>query len=176
LALKVDSKEEYAVFVNENKYEGELNSIDKVFNFLNRNYLDPLIKSSIETTTGQVIIQDPDSNTQTVYRETVNNKKLKIISYKNVTIGAKVFIDERPAPDGIYTYKALTHKLIVQDGKIIKRFYLEPFKEYIFEKINECEPCIGDKVYLLNGGNSINGKLKYSLFKSFYIENGKIIK
>jgi hypothetical protein len=55
LALKVDSSEEYAVFVNENNYDGELNSIERVFDFLRRKYLDPTIKSTIENTTGQII-------------------------------------------------------------------------------------------------------------------------
>src|SRR5690606_40610052 len=40
LALKVDSNEEYAVFVNENKYEGELNSIERVLEFLEYKYLN----------------------------------------------------------------------------------------------------------------------------------------
>ena len=45
LALKVDSKEEYAVLINESKYQGELNSISTVINFLNKNYfLNPSIK------------------------------------------------------------------------------------------------------------------------------------
>ncbi len=39
LALKIDSKEEYAFLVNENRYEGELNSINKVMDFLNENYI-----------------------------------------------------------------------------------------------------------------------------------------
>lgn len=39
LALKVDSKEEYAVFINESRYQGELNSISSVINFLNQNYV-----------------------------------------------------------------------------------------------------------------------------------------
>lgn len=38
LALKVDSKEEYAVLINESKYQGELNSITAVINFLKQNY------------------------------------------------------------------------------------------------------------------------------------------
>ena len=46
LALKVDSSDEYAIFVNENKYDGELNSINKVVNFLEGQYLD----TNIETT------------------------------------------------------------------------------------------------------------------------------
>jgi len=45
LALKVDSKEEYAILINESKYQGELNSISTVINFLNKNYfLNPSIK------------------------------------------------------------------------------------------------------------------------------------
>ncbi|WP_299251801.1 hypothetical protein [uncultured Lacinutrix sp.] len=44
LALKIDSKEEYAVLINESKYNGELNSIDTVIHFLNQNYLvNPII-------------------------------------------------------------------------------------------------------------------------------------
>lgn len=46
LALKIDSKEEYAVLVNESKYQGELNSIKAVINFLNENYLvNPIVKN-----------------------------------------------------------------------------------------------------------------------------------
>ena len=46
LALKVDSKDEYAVLINESRYQGELNSISSVINFLNQNYL---INSTITT-------------------------------------------------------------------------------------------------------------------------------
>lgn len=55
LALKVDSKEEYAFLINENKFDGELNSLDKVFDFLKSKYIEPSIISIIENTTGQVI-------------------------------------------------------------------------------------------------------------------------
>jgi hypothetical protein len=34
IALKVDGSNEYAVFVNENKYNGDLDSIDKIVVFL----------------------------------------------------------------------------------------------------------------------------------------------
>ena len=50
LALKIDSKEEYAVLVNESKYQGELNSITTVINFLNDNYLkNPLLEKQLGT-------------------------------------------------------------------------------------------------------------------------------
>jgi hypothetical protein len=39
LALKVDGREEYAFLVNENKYGGDLNSIEKVLYFLESTYL-----------------------------------------------------------------------------------------------------------------------------------------
>jgi hypothetical protein len=54
LALKLDSIEEYAVFVNESKCDSELNSSDRVFEFLRRKYFDQTIKSTIERD-GQII-------------------------------------------------------------------------------------------------------------------------
>jgi hypothetical protein len=53
LALKVDSSDEYAVFVNENNYSGDLNSIDRVFDFLQERYLNSKLKTHIETSTGR---------------------------------------------------------------------------------------------------------------------------
>jgi len=47
LALKIDGREEYAFLVNENKYDGELNSFKSVINFLNRTYLDPIIQKKL---------------------------------------------------------------------------------------------------------------------------------
>ncbi len=39
MALKLDGSNEYAIFVNENQYDGELNSLEKVIEFLKREYL-----------------------------------------------------------------------------------------------------------------------------------------
>lgn len=41
LALKVDNKNEYAFLINENKYDGELNSIERVIDFLTKKYIEP---------------------------------------------------------------------------------------------------------------------------------------
>ncbi len=44
LALKSDNKNEYAVLINENKFDGELNSLVKLNEFLEDNYLkEPVI-------------------------------------------------------------------------------------------------------------------------------------
>lgn len=118
---------------------------------------------------------------QIVYRETTDNELLKIISQNNTTIGAKVFINEKPAPDNTYIYKTKTHKIIVKNGKIIERYFLETFNDYLFEKKFGFEPQIGDKIYKLNVAKvkyeKVNdGKFKYSFFKSYFTENGIIIK
>lgn len=39
LALKLDNNPEYAIFINEEKYNGKFNSIENVINFLDQNYL-----------------------------------------------------------------------------------------------------------------------------------------
>jgi hypothetical protein len=52
LALKIDSKEEYALFVNENKYEGDINSSSKVVGFLTKHYLNTESQNVLENETG----------------------------------------------------------------------------------------------------------------------------
>jgi len=52
LALKIDSKNEYAFLVNESKFEKELNSIDSIREFLNDKYLDPQTRRTINLATG----------------------------------------------------------------------------------------------------------------------------
>jgi hypothetical protein len=173
LALKVDSSEEYAVFVNENKYEGELNSIIKIYDFLTQKYLNPNIENYIEPKTGKIL--NP-SDLQTVHRETINNEILKIVSQKNITIGAKVYINDKKAPDNSYIYKSYSHKLIVENGVIVERYFLEKINDYFFEKKFESEPIIGDKIFNLNGEKVNDGKYKYSFLKSYYTVNGIIVK
>ncbi len=48
LALKIDGKEEYAFLINENRYDGELNSFSRVIEFINKKYLEPSVISATE--------------------------------------------------------------------------------------------------------------------------------
>ena len=48
LALKVDGKDEFAFLVNENNYGGDLNSIEKVLDFLERKYLKVIPQNQIQ--------------------------------------------------------------------------------------------------------------------------------
>ena len=115
-------------------------------------------------------------NTTISMRETQDGETLKIVSVNNETIGAKVYINEKAAGDGTYIYKSLSHKIIVKNGEIHSRYYLESFNDYVFEKINSSEPTVGDKVFNKNWTKVSDGKIRYSLFKHFLIENGVIIK
>jgi curved DNA-binding protein CbpA len=122
------------------------------------------------------------STTQTVLRETIHDQTLKIISINNETIGAKVYIDGKIAGDSTYIYKSLTHSLRVKGGVIVERFYLEKGKNIFFEKVDNGDPKIGDNVYRLNSLYAFlwrrvpDGKYRYSIFKSYIVEKGKIIK
>jgi len=46
LALRIDNSKEYAVFVNENEFDGELNTIQKIEEFIEENYLKNNLSSS----------------------------------------------------------------------------------------------------------------------------------
>ncbi|MBU3677711.1 MAG: hypothetical protein FGM54_11115 [Chitinophagaceae bacterium] len=165
LALKLDSRDEYAVFVNENRYGGDLNSIDKVIHFLERNYL----------TNQPIQIAQNQTTQQTVFRELIEGQTLKIVSKNYKTIGAKVFINEMPAPDGIYIYKSLTHKLEIKNGEIVERYFLEKFKSFIIEKNQDESPSRGDRVYNLDWTPIVNGEIRYSFLNNLVIKNGKIV-
>jgi hypothetical protein len=175
LALKVDNSFEYAVFVNENNFEGELNSISKINDFLKHKYFDLNNQLIVDTSSGSLVI---DTNTQTVFRNTIDNKTLKIISTDNNTIGAKVYIGNQSAHDNTYIYlhNEVKYKLIVVNGEIVERYYLEKYKNYIFEKKSNGIPEIGDKIFKSNGELVEDGMHNYSiLFKRYKTVNGIIV-
>jgi hypothetical protein len=158
-----------------NNYDGELNSITKINEFLTQKYLDPNNEPILNQSNLEI-----QSNSQTVSRVTNDNQNLKIISIDNNTIGAKVFINDNPAPNNSYTYihNYTTYKLIVENGMVVERYYLEKVGDYVFEKNHYFgAPIIGDKIYNLNGEKVVDGKYRYSiLFKFFFTENGIIVR
>lgn len=120
LALKVDSSEEYAVFVNENKYEGELNSIDRVFDFLKRRYLDPSIISTLETVTGEVIdINEQNSKPIGIFQTDKGEIKVELNFDGAVpAMNNTVHQNDIFAKDGKYKL-GLMNYLIIKNGKIV---------------------------------------------------------
>lgn len=85
LALKIDSKEEYAFLVNETKFDKELNSSISVVEFLNRKYIEPAIKRSIQGQTGLMIDNTNEKDTSTIYL--APNYILKKIADNNSLFG-----------------------------------------------------------------------------------------
>ncbi|WP_299002744.1 hypothetical protein [uncultured Tenacibaculum sp.] len=62
LALKIDSKNEYAFLVNETKFDKELNSLNNIIEFLNKKYIESGIKQSIQEIHGVEIESSPIPN------------------------------------------------------------------------------------------------------------------
>ena len=119
LALKVDSSDEYAVFVNENNYNGDLNSIDKVIGFLRDKYLDASLKSHVETSTGHKFENSSrDSYEITLVKHETDKGVIEVppcINFK----GQRAYMNGRPAPDGTYRM-GLFSSITIMNGLIIK--------------------------------------------------------
>lgn len=127
LALKVDSKEEYAFLINENKFDGELNSLNKVIEFLSKTYLEPEIRRSIEGSVGkieenpkQLIQQEVNYNTthEVKYNTIIGEIKIVYFPYKPI-LDRTVTINKQLAPDGKYKIGFMSY-IHVLNGKLIK--------------------------------------------------------
>ena len=106
LALKVDSRDEYAFLINENKYDGELNSLEKVIEFLTKKYLEPHSRQSIEDTTGIVIKTSKEiaANSNTLIKR--GDIEIEVQLSNNlyyIEKGQRVFINGEKAPNGKYS-------------------------------------------------------------------------
>lgn len=124
LALKVDSKNQYAFLVNENKYDGELNSIDKIADFLTKKYLEPFVGGDIiNDKTGTQI--DNQIEIENLYMSRwIDTKKgkleIKTMLGGGYTYGNLVFLNGKQAPDGKYVYgwPSWVWNVVVKDGKL----------------------------------------------------------
>lgn len=76
LALKVDGNIEYAVFVNENKYDGELNSIEKIIDFLKNKYLSENNTRVIEKVTGFKIEEIENENVYILTEQEIEKQRI----------------------------------------------------------------------------------------------------
>ena len=162
-------------FYNESKYSESIRFSEKAIELNPNNEIatDILKKSKIAIAR----INNVGSTTRIVFRDTVDNKLLKIVSKMNQTIGAEVFIDDLPAPDGIYMYKGGTHKLIVENGKINQCYYIERVKNIVIEKTNKYNAQKGDRVFLDTGSPAPTGKYSKGFMSyKIIVEDGKFVK
>ncbi len=162
-------------FYNENKYPESIRFSEKAIELnANNEIATDILKKSKIAIAG---INNVGSSTQTVFRETTEDKLLKIVSKLNQTIGADVFIDDLPAPDGIYNYKAGSHKLLIENGKIKECYFIERVKNIVIEKTNEYSAQKGDKVFLDKGSPAPTGKYSMGFMASkLIVEDGKFVR
>ena len=129
LALKVDSKNEYAFLINENKYDGELNSIERVIDFLTKKYIEPQAVKNIENSTGIKLNKQSITIQQTIVLVPYETDKGKIEieqthnSYVDINEGRKVYKNGNPAPDGKYRlgFMDFVH---IKNGIVLKTTYI----------------------------------------------------
>ncbi|MFD0837577.1 hypothetical protein ACFQ0I_17500 [Mariniflexile aquimaris] len=139
LALKIDSRNEYAFLVNETKFDKELNSLNNIIEFLNNKYIEPDIKKSIQDIHSVEIESSPIPSPK--YTETFlesewsllggNQKKFKIEfqdgntgelylktnsgKYRIICQGTHVYYSSKTsAINALYNY-TLTRKILEKD-------------------------------------------------------------
>lgn len=119
LALKVDSKEEYAFLINENNYVGDINSIERVIDFLTKKYISPSLKQEIKETTGiiietqkltKLILVPYETDKGTIEIEQINNSD-------EYYLGRRVLLNGQLAPDGKYKLGFLWY-IYVKNGLV----------------------------------------------------------
>jgi hypothetical protein len=72
MALKIDGKEEYALLVNENRFDGELNSKERVLEFLSNRYLNLVSNTQLEKK-HEAILSIPKTKEQIVEVKRIDN-------------------------------------------------------------------------------------------------------
>lgn len=122
LALKIDSKNEYALLVNETRFDQELNSLESIIDFLNRLYLKPEVRKSINIPPEQSgIISMPNEISYSTSRGVLIIRNENIEGNRS---GLKVFLNGKIAADGKYKLDFLTY-IVVKEG--IGEYSSSPF-------------------------------------------------
>lgn len=151
LALKIDGKEEYALMVNETRYDKELNSSARVLEFLNRNYFEPNVQKKV--TPPPDIVPEPKEKLTDQHKPAKEPEEVKASSKKNL-VPQPVILPE-PVEKVFDRYK--TNKGIIE----------------VEHPINRYPPSVGDKVFI-NGKPAPDGKYKLAFFWYAHIKNGVI--
>jgi len=133
LTLKVDGKNEYAVLINENKYEYELNSLDSVVVFLKSKYIDG-VENKVDKKLSEPksnVNELGNDNSVTILRQEedwslVTGKVLEYtVKYKD-DISTVLFIKKK----GVYTFSTFDKVIEFENLEDCLAFY----KSYIDKK------------------------------------------
>jgi len=121
LALKLDGKNEYAFLINENRFLGELDSLEKIINFL-RTYLD---KSSPKATKRSAYTEPPKQKVKIIELEMSEMETpsgpLFVEGGINLLDGRKIYknLQKEPAENGKYKIGFMWY-IYVKNGKAVK--------------------------------------------------------
>jgi hypothetical protein len=124
LALKVDSKDEYAFLINENNYDGDINSLEKVIDFLTRRYIEPQLKTKIQDVTGIEIKNGAEKFVPQSVRIKYETDKGQIeviqkLASDSPDIGNEVFQYGKLITNGKFRMGFMWY-LYIENGKIVK--------------------------------------------------------
>lgn len=123
LALKVDSRNEYAFFVNENKYSGEFSSPENIIEFLSKLYLGPGLINSLNT--GQSKMPRIPTTKDEIHSVKEGELIVRFEYESENKRTMKVFLNGKTAPDGKYKLDFLWY-VLVKDG--LGEFTSSPFE------------------------------------------------
>lgn len=160
-------------FYNEDKYSESIRFSEKAIELNPKNEIakEVLKKSKVAFEEAN----NANSSIQTLFTETKDGKVLKIVSKFNQTIGADVFIDDFPTPDGTYIYKD-DRKMVVENGKIHTFITIGKFKKVIIEMTHIGWPIKGDLVFLENGTPAPTGNYKQGFMSgTIIVQDGTFV-
>lgn len=128
LALKIDGKEEYAFLANETRFDKELNSYDRILEFLKGKYITVQPEKQIDRESNLRISSHSENQTYqsnlTKIIEKYNTNKGEVEMEHEPHVypfsGDKAYIDGEPAPDGKYKLEYL-YCVHVKNGVIVKK-------------------------------------------------------
>lgn len=125
LALKIDSKDEYAFLVNETKYDNELNSVSNVIDFLNTKYIEGSIKKDIKDVSkisnnkgNESFLHSPKK--WVIYMCQEGKLEVEIFEINKFPWnGDKAKLNGKSAPNGKYKISFMQY-VHIKDGIVIK--------------------------------------------------------
>ncbi|SCZ01456.1 hypothetical protein [Flavobacterium caeni] len=112
LALKVDNKNEYVFFINENKYDVNLNTFDKLINFLELNYIESSKKANetiVEAKKKRILV--PFKTSQGIVEIEQES------SVHSPSEGANAYLNGKLAPNGKYKFGFMFY-VNIEEGKV----------------------------------------------------------
>ena len=122
LALKLDGKNEYAFLINENRFLGELNSLENIIEFLQRTYLN----KSLPDEMGNFEELNSASSEKKTLRLSLNeintqNGKIFVEGATSYLTGRKIYRNTKkePAHDGKYQVGFMWY-IHIKNGEVTK--------------------------------------------------------